>query len=475
MKKQLLAGTAMVVAVAFAAGGAAAAEKKMEKKMMKPSITVNGYFESVVGGILDDNLDTSYSYHGVAAADGNAPALVPSDAFLAAVKTATEDKVKDTSALDTRTDAEIHFNGRAELDSGLKIHARVELEGQNHHSHTDPGGDPIDEYFLSLSGAFGNIILGGTAGAPVRMVGGHSGSFATGVGESLAFDLNDWAGTASGHPANFGALRHIRLDTGDAEKVTYISPSLGGVQVGLTYSPNRENDDGNSRVNAADGAHDGLEAAISYSGKFGEVGIGIGAAMTAYQGANKAATGHTCEIDHKKSAQNTADTSASDTAFYNCTNNKDLSDDLSDWVIAGRLDFGAGFRVSAAYKQTTNDDEKTQGSMVDAGIRYVAGANQFSLTGSHGSLDNGAAEHTSLMGSYARTLGPGVKAHVNLAWTESQSNVNDGTPYTGAVTGTPPVATPITAPIADTTAYIRQRSQDTQSAIVFITGIKVVF
>ena len=93
MKKQLLAGTAIVAASVLIAGGAVAADKKM----MKPSISVNGYYEGVVGGILD------------------------------------EDMGADTSALDTRTDAEIHFNGRGSLDNGMKLHARVELEGQNNH------------------------------------------------------------------------------------------------------------------------------------------------------------------------------------------------------------------------------------------------------------------------------------------------------------------------------------------------------
>ncbi len=54
MKKQLLAGTAFVAAAMLVAGGAMA-QDKMKKKMMKPSISVNGYYEAVVGGILDED------------------------------------------------------------------------------------------------------------------------------------------------------------------------------------------------------------------------------------------------------------------------------------------------------------------------------------------------------------------------------------------------------------------------------------
>ena len=94
----------------------------------------------------------------------------------------------------------------------MKIHARVELEGQHNHSTSDP----IDEYYLSVSGSFGRIILGGTGGAPVKMLTGLSGSWATGVGETLSFDVNDWLRPASpGHHYN---LQHSRLDTGTGRR-----------------------------------------------------------------------------------------------------------------------------------------------------------------------------------------------------------------------------------------------------------------
>ncbi len=53
-------------------------------------------------------------------------------------------------------------------------------------------------------------------------------------------------------------------------------------------------------------------------------------------------------------------------------------------------------------------------------MRYVVGANSFSLVGSVGEMDEGSASHTAIMGSYARTLGPGVKVHTNLLWNETE-------------------------------------------------------
>ena len=161
-----------------------------------------------------------------------------------------------------------------------------------------------------------------------------------------------------------------------------------------TYSPNRVNNDSNARIKTADGLHDGFELAASYGGKFGDVGFGLGAGMTTYQAAD--APG---------------------------------AEDLSDWLVAARLDFGGGFRVAGAYRQT-NDPEANRASLVDLGVRYVQGANSFSLTGMRGVMDDSDAFHTKVMASYARAMGPGVKVHLNALWNES-ANADDSMQNTG--------------------------------------------
>ena len=443
MRKHLMAGTALAAATMLVAGGALAADKKM----MKPSITVNGYFESIVGGIIDETIEHKVSNQMsgtlIAAATFDDPASALTAGTTAVEGTKTTDASKDTSALDTRTDAEIHFNGRATLDSGMKIHARVELEGQNHHSGATNGGDPIDEYFLSVSGSFGRIILGGTGGAPVKMLTGLIGLWATGVGETLNFD-DAWVPSAGG---NHYGLQHARLDTGDAEKMTYISPKLGGFQLGVTYSPNRVNNDGNGRIDTeAAGAYDGIEGAVSYTGKFGDVGFGVGAGMTSYQG---------------------------------CDGPKSRCDDTakSDWLAAARIDFGGGFRVAIGHKQVTDDKKANESSLTDAGVRFIQGANSFSLVGSHGEMENTDASHTAVMGSYARALGPGVKWHANVIWNDSQSAkhkvVSMGVDNSDTLDPKSGYTVAPANEFTDTaTEGIRKAEK---SGIALVTGIKVVF
>ena len=417
MRKQLLAGTALVAATMLVAGGAVAADKKM----MKPSISVNGYYEGVVGGILDETQETVIN---------RTPAADSGSLALDNPARTTMDDARDTSALDTRTDSEVHFNGRATLDSGVKIHARWELEGQFNHS----ASDPIDEYFLSVSGSFGSIILGGTEGAAVKMLTGYSGSWATGVGESLSFD-DAWVATASGHPAMFETLRHSRLSTGDGEKVTYISPKLGGFQVGLSYEPRIANNDDNSRVDAGMDRHDAIHMAASFSSKFGEVGFGGGAGYLNAQGSNAAGSMN--------------------------------SQDMAGWIVAGRIDFGGGFRVAAAYKQT-DDPKPVRGSLVDLGVRFVSGANKFSIVGMRGTADAGDAQHAKVIASYARAMGPGVTWHSNVIWNDSSSNTS-----TSMILGVN--GEPIENQDAPGNSDYREATQSENSGIALVTGIKVAF
>ena len=163
MRKHLMAGTALAAATMLVAGGALAADKKM----MKPSISVNGYYEGVVGGILDDSQETKFTYMPMADGTGTAPDGFADSIAAGDLPPMKRDDKADTSALDQRNDGEIHFNGRATLDSGMKIHMRAELEIQSNHQPGTADDDFIDEYFLSVSGSFGRIILGGTGGAPV--------------------------------------------------------------------------------------------------------------------------------------------------------------------------------------------------------------------------------------------------------------------------------------------------------------------
>ena len=80
--------------------------------------------------------------------------------------------------------------------------------------------------------------------------------------------------------------------------------------------------------------------------------------------------------------------------------------------------------MAIAHKQT-DDPTACRGAITDAGVRFVQGVNQFSVVGSHGEMEDTQAFYSTVMGSYARVLGPGVKTHINVIWNGSENG--DGT------------------------------------------------
>ena len=129
-------------------------------------------------------------------------------------------------------DAEIHFTGETTLDNGLTVGARVELEGETQ-------DDQIDEAWVYFSGGFGEVRVGSQddalAGACILPPGGTA--------NFSAFSPNQWGanvGTfASGFPALTSNAACIGVDDKeDAQKIVYVSPSFGGFQLSLSYTPN---------------------------------------------------------------------------------------------------------------------------------------------------------------------------------------------------------------------------------------------
>ena len=347
MRKQLLAGTALVAAAMLATGGAVAADKKM----MKPSISVNGYGDFVIGTALDTDED------------------------------------QNRSSTDVHVDSEINFNGRATLDSGIKVHMRVELEGQSN-AGKGPGtaGDTIDEAFLSVSGSFGQVILGPTENAASKMITKYAGSWATGVGQNLSFDSAQWVNNVSGL-----GIPHSRLSpgSGDEEKISYISPKFNGFQIGVSYIPYEANEDTNAHGDtSSSGRSDGIASAITYGGKIDAVSLGLGVGM------------------------------------INVPGNTDADEDREEWIAAAKVGFGP-VSVAGAYKRAEGTGPKDVArDILDLGVRYVMGANSFSLTGATITPDDGDASYAAAMASYARALGPGLKMHVNVYWNDSDNGMD---------------------------------------------------
>ena len=340
MKKHLLASSALVAAGCVALTSGAVAQNK-------PTLSVGGYLNEIVGVII------------------NKP-----------------DTHAETAAFDVHNDGEIHFRGNATLDNGIKFRAQAELE-ISEHSRTDI----IDEVYVNVSGSFGQLRLGQDDSVGWLMLAGYSGSWATQVGQNLSFDSGEWVDGVGAR--RITPIVGMAFD-GDAEKLSYVSPRVSGLQVGFSFTPDTaEHVDGSFATTT--GNHNVITGAINFDTKFGETGVGGGVAYaTAKRGEG--------------------------------TSGKDPK----DWAVALRTDFGPA-RVAGAYRYWPNSKHR----IFDVGVRYKMGANSFSLTYAngqyHGSTAEAKEEQTAAMLSYARQLGAGVKWHANLIHTNVGTGAKKGT------------------------------------------------
>ena len=364
MRKQFMKTTALVAAALIGGAGSAALAQN------KASVSVGGYYQGDIG--------------------------------LPISNPGTADKAKHAT-VDYHAESEVHFNGSAKLDNGLTLRVRWELEGDADGSpapNADPpngnntlgGLDPIDEAYVTISGAFGQLVLGSTDNAPTKMVTGYLGSWPTGVAQNLAFDSFEWTQNRS---AQFHTTRDSRANNfdGDAEKISYFTPRISGVQLGLSYTPNNQEqvtgDSSGTRgqADAVNAYHNGYAVGVNWTGGFDAVKVGLAGGYVRM----KAPSGGTLQ-------------------------------DPVLWTTGMRIDSGP-VRVAGGIKKITKGSLRPQGQIFDIGTRYTMGPNRFSLTFSHGKVSetvgsragNAKGDQSQAMNlGFARTIGPGTRWHANL-------------------------------------------------------------
>lgn len=257
MQKWLYGTTALVTAGALAGAAATPASAEAERVHYE----LGGYYQQLFGITDTDGTDTA-----------SAPAVGGT-----LLGTARND-----GDFTTHQNAEIYFKIRGQLDNGLKIGGRLELEGQS-------DGDRMDQHFLVLEGGFGSFRLGAI----------NSGRYSYGWttnGPNVGFPINSgWAdtivtpGTRTGF--RFRSVgRSTQIDmSNDGPKVTYFTPRFNGFQATASWTPVADNVGGTIGTagtgaggspdfggNVADEAIDytnAIDIGVHYSGKFDNVGV----------------------------------------------------------------------------------------------------------------------------------------------------------------------------------------------------------
>ncbi|MDC0189622.1 porin [Rhodospirillales bacterium] len=307
MKKFLFSTTALAVAGAFAFGADANAAAKPIK------IAVGGFMTTEMGfGNNDSAFET-----------GGASSTTTSN------KRATFNNVQDS---------EILFSGSTKLDNGISLSINIQLEGDQ----AVAAGTQIDESYMKLTGAFGDLRLGSTTGtnSVLKHMAPYVGVGLDGGGSDNYITVP--AAVTAGNSSNAST-------SGDANKIAYITPRSGGLALGVSWTPSTSN----LNTSPVTGGNAGTEIAV---------------------------------LEGALSYETTMGTSSvkADIAFESASNN---TRKYRGGVLVG----AGGVTVGGSYSVQDDDTEGVRDKRIayDLGVSYVMGAYKFGLAMAQGTRDFG--------------------------------------------------------------------------------------
>jgi len=189
---------------------------------------------------------------------------------------------------DVKDDSEIQFTASGKLNNGLKVSGRMELEGGTHIS-----SDAVDETWLSVSGSFGQIIMGTHDLAGKRLTAGTQGSFLMGAGPALPYNHGNWISKPSGISTEVTA--HVET-SGDGDGISYMSPRISGLQFGIGYAAMSTQDSNSVAVKSGD--HEHISGGVNYSTKAGGMSIKVGLGIATAKSGTAAAGDDAMEVGY---------------------------------------------------------------------------------------------------------------------------------------------------------------------------------
>ena len=231
MKKILLGTTALVAATAVSAGMSSA----------KAEMNVSGWSYQAFGIALDS--DTNTTQHDGAVSYQN---------------------------------SEIIFSGSTTLENGMEVSAKAEMNaanGEGRSSTSAGANESIDEANFTISDDWGSVMLGGNDGASDMM---HVGCAWISGGKGVCSGVYSQLASNATYGGAFMGTSGTMWS--DPNQITYMSPSMNGLQLGLTYAPA-------NRSSAATAPawtyptntdlENNMSLAVAYSGEMNDVSVAL--------------------------------------------------------------------------------------------------------------------------------------------------------------------------------------------------------
>jgi predicted porin len=390
MNKLLLGTTAIVGASLVMAGGAYAA---------KPKVKVNGGIVVELGGSSQD--------------------LEP-----------FQDSAGPSSAGPLRgyainTSSEIHINVSGKTDAGMKWKSRIEFETDaNVASQTKESS--IDEVWIRFSGSWGQIRLGNEDGAEDLM---HiSGEGAT---------KKAGAGGVDGHWDDFVAWREVNKrfaheptlteDSSDATKISYFTPRVGGLQVGVSFTPDTGSAGQAFSTDNGGDFENSWGIGVQFKKKFG--GVKVAAAGVVHFGDTENEFNSVTFANNAGELLDGTGTVATEDSEF---------EDLRAWMVGAEIGYG-GWKLGGAYQDLGDggpDAKPGEDSTAwDVGLGYSSGPVILGLSYLHAEVDipskGGEDEGDTVNLGATYMLGGGARVYAEVFWFDTESAESSGTTNDG--------------------------------------------
>jgi len=381
MKKTLFTTTALGV---FAASSAFAGA---------PTVTVGGYADFQVGSADQESIYESANF---------------------------------SRSTHTATDTQINIDVEGKTDSGLGYGAHIELEADVNRDSNTAGNNNAEQGYIFVESGFGRVEAGATGDAGnalkvdaasfARATGGIGGDFykyvdlssSNAAANNADYYILPGLPSAVGLPGevaknNTGA-GSIYKDRAYSNKISYYTPRVQGVQLGVSFTPD-QGERGTSSGFSGNANNGGIEdvwnVGLNYKGQYND--LGVEAAITAEWGDAE-------------------------------TNTTAANDGLEAYSAGLQLDY-AGFTLGGSYgaadefgSQTSFGEEL---SYYTAGAAYEFGPFAASVTYMNSKIESqGAAnapdsEFNNLSVGADYKLAPGLTPYVEVSFFETDDNAAD--------------------------------------------------
>lgn len=306
----------------------------------------------------------------------------------------TDQDTANLAEQDLKRSAEINFNGETTLDNGLTVGVNVEMQAEpdgnaasvSQNATTTQATD-IEESYIYFSGNWGRVNIGAEDGAAylLQVAAPSADSNIDGLDPEFLFVNTRIDGDASASfvddASDFvGITRYASDISGDADKITYMTPKVNGFQAGVSYAPDldqevaTENLAGAETDNEAGHFENFYSVAARYDGEVDGIGIHLGAG---YETADAETSG---EVEDWNVGAKVAYDAFSVGVAYN-EKEADASFGPVNWVadteafIVGADYTSGAYKVGASYfesEEKNTNDELTRYS-IGGGYTYGPG------------------------------------------------------------------------------------------------------